>query len=214
MRFDASMPRVLEKTERRLGERLLLKGIRCSGPKCATVRRAYPPGAHGKKRGKRRGASEYGELLREKQKIRFLYGLDDREVERYSKKAARITGVFSSNFLRLLENRLDNVIFRLGLAESRRIARQLTSHGHVLVNGKRVSIPSYQVRAGDVIALREQILSSTLFYEFDARIKGYEAPRWLELDKAKKSGKVLRLPDAEDAATTIDIIKIKEFYSR
>lgn len=209
------MPRVLEKTERRLGERLLLKGIRCSGPKCATVRRAYPPGVHGKKRGKRRkGVSEYGELLREKQKIRFLYGLDDQDVERYSKKAARTVGLFSSNFLRLLESRLDNAIFRLGLTESRRIARQLTGHGHVLVNGKRVSIPSYQVRAGDVIALREQILSSPQFHEFDARIKGYEAPRWLELDKARKSGKVLHLPDAEDAATTVDIIKIKEFYSR
>ncbi len=209
------MPRVLEKVERRLGEKLLLKGSRCVGPKCASVRRAYPPGAHGKKRrGRKRGASEFGTLLAEKQKVRYLYGLDDGELERYSKKAASMPGVFSSNFLQLLETRLDNALFRLGFTESRRIARQVVSHGHVTVNGKTVNIPSYRVRKGEVISLKEKIISSPLFSELETRIKNYEPPQWLTLDRAKKSGEIVKMPEVEDAAVTVDVTKVKEFYSR
>lgn len=209
------MPRILEKVERRLGEKLFLKGSRCIGPKCASVRRAYPPGAHGKKkRGRRRGSSEFGSLLSEKQKVRYLYGLDDREVEKYSKKAASMPGVFSSNFLQLLETRLDNVLFRLGFTESRRIARQVVGHGHVLVNGRTVNIPSYRVRQEDAVALKEKIISSPLFSELGARLKNYEPPKWLTLDKAQKSGRVVRMPEAEDADITVDVTKVKEFYSR
>lgn len=211
------MQRILEKTERRLGEKLMLKGERCVGPKCAMVRRAYPPGVHGKKSkgGRRRGAlSEYGTLFREKQKIRFLYGLDDKKVEGYSKKAADKSGLFSSNFLQLLESRLDNAIFRLGFAGSRRIAKQLVSHGHVTVNGKTVTISSYAVRKGEVIALKEKILSSPLFTELETRLKKYEPPKWLELDRQKKAGTVKSMPEAEDAGMTFDVTKIKEFYSR
>ena len=210
------MPRILEKVERRLGEKLFLKGERCLGPKCAMVRRAYPPGAHHKAKGssRRRALSEYNTLLREKQKVRFLYGLDDKDVRKYNKKAASKPGIFSSNFLQILETRLDNVVFRLGLAESRRIARQLISHGHVKVNDRRVNAPSFLVKKGEVISLKEKILSSPLFTNLGTRLKKYEAPKWLELDKEKKSGKVLHLPSEEDAGVTADITKIKEFYSR
>lgn len=210
------MPRVLEKVERRLGEKLFLKGERCAGPKCALVRRAYPPGAHSKAKGspRRRALSEYNTLLREKQKVRFLYGLDDKDIQKYNKMAALRPGIFSSNFLQALETRLDNAVFRLGFSESRRIARQLISHGHVKVNDKRVNIPSYLVKKGDVISLKEKILSSPLFSNLETRLKNYEAPKWLELDKGKKSGKVLHLPGEEDARITADITKVKEFYSR
>ena len=211
------MSRVLEKVERRLGEKLFLKGHRCLGPKCAYIRRGYPPGLHGKKKSggrHRRGLSEYGELLREKQKIRYLYGLGDKDIARYSKKAASTSGVFSSNLLRMLESRLDNAVFRLGFTESRRIARQVVNHGHVLVNSKMVSIPSFQIKRGDTIALKEKILSSPLFSELEIKIKKYEAPQWLELDRTNKAGKVTRLPEADDAGVSADVTKIKEFYSR
>lgn len=220
------MPKVLEKVERRLGEKLFLKGHRCASPKCAHIRRGYPPGAHGgrKGRGRRRGLSEYAELLREKQKVRYMYGLDDKDVSRYAKRAASRSGVFSSNFLCLLETRLDNVVFRLGFAESRRAARQLVSHGHITVNpalskksgagARTVTIPSYQVKPGDEISIKEHSLSSPLFSDLETRLKKYETPAWLEPDLAQKSGSVSRLPEAEDAGITMDITKIKEFYSR
>lgn len=208
------MPRVLEKVERRLGEKLMLKGIRCAGPKCAQTRRSYAPGPRGKGQGRKRGLSEYGTLFREKQKIRYMYGLDDREIERYSKRVASKPGLFSSNFLQLLESRLDNAFFRMGFAESRRIARQIINHGHVLVNGKTVSIPSYRIKKGDAVSIKERILSSPLFAELETRLKKYGPPRWIELDAAKKTGTVLRLPGLDDAGVTVDVTKIKEFYSR
>ncbi|QQG45106.1 MAG: 30S ribosomal protein S4 [Candidatus Sungiibacteriota bacterium] len=208
------MVHVLEKKERRLGEKLLLKGDRCSGPKCALIRRGYPPGIHGKKKGRRRGSSEYKQLLNEKQKIRFLYGLDDRDMEQYSKKAASRSGIFSSNLTRLLERRLDNTVFRLGLAVSRHNARQLVGHGHVLVNSKTVNIPSFQVKKDDLISLKESSLKSDLFRDLEMRLKKYEAPAWLSLDKNKKVGKVVGLPENENVGAVADITKIKEFYSR
>lgn len=211
------MTRVLEKTERRLGEKLFLKGERCTSPKCAMIRRAYPPGAHGKSKGRsrRRGSgSEFGLLMREKQKVRFLYGLDDKDIERYNIKASTKAGIYSANFLGLLETRLDNAVFRLGFAESRRIARQLVGHGHVLVNNRVVDIPSYQVKKGDVVSLKEKSLASPIFSELEPRLKKHEAPKWLMVDKVKKTGTVSRLPDADDAGITMDIAKIKEFYSR
>jgi small subunit ribosomal protein S4 len=212
--------RVLEKVERRLGEKLLLKGERCAGPKCAVVRRSGPPGVHGGgkkaggKGGRRRNASEYGVLLREKQKVRFMYGLDDREMERYSKEAAQRRGIYSENFLPLLEGRIDNTVFRLGLAESRRVARMMVTHGHITVNGKRVSTPSYRVKKGNIIAVRVGSLPSLLFAGLEARLKKIQVPHWLSLDPAKKAGTVAGIPVAEDILFSIDIPKIKEFYSR
>ena len=208
------MVKILEKVERRLGEKLFIKGDRCLGPKCVTVRRAYPPGVHGKRRTRRREGTGYGLLLAEKQKLRFLYGLDDREIARYSNKASTKKGIYASNILQMLEARFDNIVFRLGLADSRRSGRQLITHGHVLVNGKVVHIPSYTVRKGDVISLKERILKSPLYAHFNERIKKYEPPQWLILDKVKKTGTLKDAPYADDWGLTIDVAKIKEFYSR
>jgi small subunit ribosomal protein S4 len=207
------MPRVLEKTERRLGEKLFLKGDRCTGPKCAMVRRAYPPGFHGKKIGRRRNLSEYGELLRVKQKIRFLYGLDDKDIKRYAKEAALMTGVFSSNITRLLESRLDNIVFRSGFAVSRRMARSMVNHGHILVNGKVVNVPSYRVKKGDHVALKDKSFSEEYLSELDAKLKKFETPKWLALDKSKRECTVVDIPEVEEFETMFDISKIKEFYS-
>lgn len=206
--------RILEKVERRLGEKLMLKGDRCAGPKCALTRRAYPPGMHGKKKVRRRAGSEYSLLLREKQKVRFAYGLDDKAVERYSKEAVSTRGIFAINFLRKLEMRLDNAVFRLGLTSSRRVARQAVSHGHITVNGKTVTISSYQVRKGDMVATKDRPSSHAFFGDLDMRLKKYETPKWLELDKAKKTGSVKNQPEMEDMAVLVDVTKIKEFYSR
>ena len=206
------MVKILEKVERRLGEKLFIKGDRCAGPKCAMVRRSYAPGVHGK--GRRREPSEFGQLMREKQKIRFLYGLDDKDLKRYITIALMHKGAFTAHVLRLLECRLDNVVYRLGLAHSRRMARQAVDHGHVTVNGKIVSIPSYRVKKGDVIAPKEHSLKSGVFAGLEERIKSYEAPRWLSLDKGQKTGTMTADPEADDIQTTVDITKIKEFYSR
>lgn len=210
------MTKVLEKVERRLGEKLFIKGERCAGPKCALVRKSYAPGAHGKGKGKgrRRDPSEFGALFREKQKIRFAYGLDDKDLKRYITIAVSQKGTFGANVLKLLERRLDNVLYRLGFADSRRMARQAVGHGHVTVNGKRVSIPSYQTKRGNIIALKERSLNSGFFKGIDDKIRSYDAPRWLLLDKGKKIGTVTRDPETDDVQTTVDITKVKEFYSR
>lgn len=208
------MTRLLEKVERRLGEKLFLKGERCVGPKCAATRRAYPPGAHGKKRTRKRGLSEFGQLMREKQKVRYLYGLDDRDIERYSKEAASSSGVYSTHFLQALERRLDNVVFRLGLADSRRIARALVNHGHVMVNAKRVDIPSYRVKKGDSIMMKESIWSTPLFANFEIKIKKHQTLPWLVFDQNTKVGTVTDFPGEGDQEAIFDATKIKEFYSR
>lgn len=208
------MPRILEKTERRLGEKLFLKGDRCIGPKCALTRRSYPPGARGKSRRRGRGLSEYGELLKEKQKVRFLYGLDDSDIRRYTKKGELMAGVFSSNFWRMLESRLDNAVFRLGLAPSRRIARQMVTHGHIGLNGRLVNIPSVQLKTGDTVSIKESSQRSALFRELDSRLKRVEPPVWLSLDKARKAGKVIAPPEVEHLEIDFNATKIKEFYSR
>lgn len=209
------MPRFLEKIERRLGEKLLIKGERCAGPKCAAVRRAYIPGAHGRVRGKRRrGLSEYGSLLKEKQILRFIYGLDDQDIERYSREAVFKRGIFASIILSLLESRLDNVVFRLGFTESRRAARQAVSHGHIMVDGKTVRIPSYRLSVGELVSIKERALGFGAFLNLEIRIKKYEPPKWLELDRGKKTAKVIGVPDVGDSGITIDVAKIKEFYSR
>ena len=202
-----------EKIERRLGERLFLKGDRCLGPKCAVVRRNYPPGMQGTKR-RRKESSEYGSLLREKQKIRFFYGIDNKDIKRYSEIALTKRGVFSFHVLQMLEQRLDNVVFRLGLADSRRQARQMVTHGLVVIGGKAVRTPSYQVRAGEVIGLKERATKSPLVEAAEQRIKKYEAPQWLTIDKQKRTGTVVRYPEEGDLEIMFDASKIKEFYSR
>lgn len=206
------MPKVLEKVERRLGERLFLKGERCAGPRCSAIRRASPPGARKRTAGRRkRASSEFGLLMREKQKARFFYGLDDHEIEMYSQKAAR-TGLHSAQFLCFLESRLDTVVRHCAFAVSQREARHLITYGHILVNNKKVTIPSYQVKKGNVVAVRERSLSSPRFADLDARIKKHVSPPWIALDAQKKQGTVTGVP--EGAAFAFDAAKIKEFYSR
>src|SRR3989344_4718411 len=199
--------RILEKVERRLGEKLFLKAERCVGPKCAFTRRSFPPGVQGKKR--RRGFSEFGELLREKQRVRFLYGLDDKDVKRYTKQAESAAGVFSSNFWLVLESRLDNIVFRLGFVPSRRVARQTVSHGHILLNGKTVNIPSIQLRKGDVVSIKENSLRSPLFADLESHLKKIETPPWLSLDKNGKSGKVVAPPEVANLEIDINVMKVK-----
>lgn len=210
------MAHLLEKVERRLGEKLFIKGDRCIGPKCASVRRAYPPGAHGKKkRGGRGGGSEYSLLLRGKQKVRYLYNLDDKDIKRYSTKAEQKSGVFSSNFFIMLEKRLDNVVYRLGFTTSRRAARHAVKYGHITINGKAVNIPSYQVKKGESIGIKEGSSANGLFTDIEIRLKKYEPPVWLTLDGAKKSAVIAGQPDPNEGISTgIDFTKIKEFYSR
>lgn len=202
-----------EKIERRLGERLFLKGSRCLGPKCAVVRRNYPPGIQGTKR-RRKDSSEYGSLSREKQKVRYFYGIDNKDIKRYTEAALKRRGVFSFHVLQLLERRLDNVVFRLGFAESRRQARQMVTHGLVMIGGRTVRTPSYQVRKGEEVALKEGATKSLLVAAAEQRIKKYEPPQWLQIDKAKRTGSVLRVPGEGDVEIIFDASKIKEFYSR
>ncbi|MEK7541800.1 MAG: 30S ribosomal protein S4 [Patescibacteria group bacterium] len=210
------MPKILEKVERRLGEKLFLKGDRCIGPKCAAARRAYPPGNKGKKRPRGRGGSEYGELMREKQKMRFFYGLDDAEIKRYVGSAVRERGLFRDNFLRLIERRLDVIVWRLGLAPSRRSARQLIGHGHVTVNGRLVSAPSYAVRQGETIAVarrREPAYAAAEESDHPSATMG-ALPRWLARDAKKPEGTVVGMPEPDELGHSFDVVKIKEFYSR
>ena len=202
-----------EKTERRLGERLFLKGDRCLGPKCAVVRRNYPPGMQGTKR-RRKDSSEYGSLSREKQKVRYFYGIDNKDIKRYTETALKRRGVFSFHVLQLLERRLDNVVFRLGFAESRRQARQMITHGLVMINHKIVRTPSYQTRKGEKVILKERAIQSPLGVSAAERIKKCEPPQWLEIDRSTRAGSVLRIPEEGDVEIIFDISKIKEFYSR
>jgi small subunit ribosomal protein S4 len=194
---------------RREGQKLFLKGARCFTEKCGVERRSYPPGEHG--RGRMR-QSEYRQQLREKQKARRYYQLLERQFRSYYEKAARQPGVTGDNLLRLLERRLDNVLVRLGFAASRRQARQLVSHGHFLVNGRRVDIPSYQVRADDVISLKsgsaaEDVVRTAT--ELTAAV-----PAWLQADHDSLTAKVLRLPERSEIATPVAEQLIIELYSK
>lgn len=211
------MPRILEKVERRLGEKLFLKGDRCVGPKCAAVRRAYPPGrragARGRGRG-RRGGSEFGELLREKQKVRFFYMLDDGQIKRYVEKASRENGIFGDNLMRLLERRLDTLVWRSGFASSRRTTHQAVVHGHITVNGRTIASPSYIVKAGDVICIGERARGSGLFQGLMDRLRSVRPPSYLSLDKERLCATLTRLPEGGELGLTFDAAKVKEFYSR
>jgi small subunit ribosomal protein S4 len=211
------MPKILEKTERRLGEKLFLKGDRCVGPKCAMVRRAYAPGIHGVKKGKGKGrpgkSSEFGDMQREKQKVRFFYGLDDRDIERYVRQASAQSGLFDANMFRLLESRLDVVVRRLGLVPSGRAARQAVVHGHIAVNGRAVRTPSYRTKKGDVIALTGKAGRTSAFASLGERLATVQTPMWLALDPARKTGTVSGVPDRGQSGMTFDLVRIKEFYS-
>jgi small subunit ribosomal protein S4 len=198
-----------EKRERSLGTKLFLKGARCLGPKCVTVRRPNPPGPHTKLR---RKLSEYGKQLREKQRIQWSYGLRESQLERLFAEALKNPAVTGDMVFRLLEQRLDNVAFRLGFASSRSVARQLVGHGHFVVNGRKVTIPSYRVKAGDVIGIRAASKDHPLFKELSNTLKTYEPPQWLHMDKEKYEGKVISLP--KDFDMEFDVNMVVDYYSK
>jgi small subunit ribosomal protein S4 len=191
--------------------KLYLKGDRCYSDKCAVVVKNYPPGQHGQGRKK---VSEYGTQLREKQKVRRMYGILERQFSNYFEKAERQKGVTGENLLRLLELRLDNVVYRLGLASSRVDARQLVRHGHFTIDGRKVNIPSCLVKMGQVIAVSEKSRKSPKFEEIAAAIAHRNAPQWLEQDKDNLSGKVITWPVREDMDQNINEQLIVELYSR
>ncbi len=201
---------------RREGEKLFLKGARCMSPKCSFERRSYPPGQHGKDAQFRRGrGSDYSLQLREKQKARRVYGVLERQFRRYFREALRRPGLTGSNLLAILESRLDNVIYRLGWADSRNHARLLVQHGHFLVNGRRTNIPSYLVVPGDVISVREGSRKRAYFKELRAYMEDRPAaPEWLQVDPAAMQGTVLRMPERRDIDLPLNEQLIVEYYSR
>jgi small subunit ribosomal protein S4 len=194
---------------RREGQKLFLKGERCMTEKCGVERRSYPPGEHG--RGRVR-ASEYRNQLREKQKARRFYGVLERQFAGYYEKASRQEGVTGDNLLRMLERRFDNVLVRLGFAASRRQARQLIRHGHWSINGRRVDIPSYQVRDGDVIAVKAETGAVDLIR--DATELTAQVPAWLQADHDALTAKVLRRPERREITTPVQEQLIVELYSK
>lgn len=196
---------------RRIGEKLFLKGERCFTPKCAMIKKPYKPGVHKKTRVL---LSEYGRQLNEKQKIRKTYGLLEKQFKNYVKAAIKEKGDSRENLMKKLEKRLDNTVFRLGWAKSRNLARQIVSHGHILVNNRKVNIPSYQVKIGDVIALKEKSKKSSLFENLKISLKKYQTPSWLSLNKEKLEGKVVSQPTIEDLGDLSGIGMIIEYYSR
>ncbi|NLU50794.1 MAG: 30S ribosomal protein S4 [Syntrophomonadaceae bacterium] len=197
---------------RREGEKLYLKGERCYSEKCGVERKPYGPGQHGKSR--RGKPTEYGLQLREKQKARRIYGVLERQFRNYFAKAERQAGVTGANLLILLERRLDNVVYRLGFAGSRKEARQLVNHGHFLLNGKKATIPSMLVRVGDTIEVNPASKESPKFKEIQAQAAYKTPPEWLEMNADNLSGRVLAYPRREDIDVPIDEHLIVELYSR
>jgi small subunit ribosomal protein S4 len=197
---------------RREGEKLFLKGSRCYTDKCALTRRAYAPGQHGQKRKKQ---SEYGVQLREKQKAKSFYGVLESQFRKYFEEAARSKEVTGTRLLQILESRLDNVVYRLGLATSRSQARQLVRHGHFEVNGVKVNIPSYLTKVGDVIKVRESSANSEIFKQIvEANENGRPVPTWLESNLADKTGKIVALPTREEIDLPVQEHLIVELYSK
>ncbi len=198
---------------RREGVRLYLKGERCFSGKCAIEKRAYPPGEQAQRRMRRR-ISDYGIQLREKQKLRRMYGLLERQFRRYFAQAARRTGVTGEVLLQLLERRLDNVVYRLGFASSRAQARELVSHGHLMVNDRRVNIPSYQVRAGDTVSVAEPSRGCPPIVAAVAGAGGRRLPAWLQIEGDAMRGTVLSIPRRDEIDTQIQEELVVEYYSR
>lgn len=212
---------------RRLGEKLFLKGERCFTPKCAIVKRAYGPGPKSKRRIS--ALSEYGVQLREKQRVKEIYGLRERQFKNYVVKAmakkspknksevkdAAIQEKSFPDFLvESLEQRLDNVVFRMGIANSRKAARQMVVHGHFMVNNHGVSKPSYQLRIGDIVSIKTTSLAKKVFQDLKLRFVKHEFPSWVGQDKEKIEGKINALPVKEEANIPVDLKAVGEFYSR
>ena len=196
---------------RREGDKLFLKGDRCYTDKCAIARRGYAPGQHGQGRKK---MSEYGTQLREKQKAKRYYGLLENQFYHYFELASKMSGKTGENLLKVLESRLDNVVYRAGFAMSRPEARQLVSHGHFTVNGKAVNIPSYQVKAGDVVAIVEKSMSSDKIKGVLEANASRPALNWLSVDKNKAQATVVNLPERGEIDLQVEEQLIVELYSK
>ena len=195
---------------RREGNKLFLKGDKCYLDKCPFNKRPLPPGQHGAGRKK---VSEYGQQLREKQKTKRIYGVQEGQFRHYYEIAERKKGITGENMLSLLERRLDNVVFRMGIGVSRTQARQIVNHAHLTVNGRTVTVPSYIVKAGDVIAVKENRKNNKFFEQVKSSKVG-NLPKWLEFDPEKLEGKVLALPTREDVDSQIAEHRIVELYSK
>ena len=204
-----------EKIERRLGERLLLKGERSLSPKSSIVKNPYPPGIHGNKRGQKK-LSEYGQQLKSKQKVRNTYRMLEKQFKNYIKSTLGSKKNLAETIINKFEHRLDNVVYRLGIAQSRDQARQLVNHGHILVNGRKVTIPSYGVKKGDEVRIREGSKKSPFFTALVPQwLTKYEVPLWLEMDKTKITGRVKGYPTVEESGINPnDLQAIIEYYSR
>ena len=198
---------------RRVGEKLFLKGERCMTPKCAMVKRNYPPGFHGPTRGRRK-ISDYGTQLMEKQKAKKYYNVMEKQLRLTFEKASQKSGDAGKNFLRLLEMRLDNVVFRLGFATSRNQARQLVNHGHFDVNGVKTDIASFIVKPGQEIAVRGRSKKSPYFKQTAEKLKKSELPAWLNMQVSELKAKVLHEPADTDLPTNINVQMIIEYYSK
>ncbi|WP_353684021.1 30S ribosomal protein S4 [Thermodesulfovibrio sp. 3907-1M] len=196
---------------RREGMKLFLKGTRCYTEKCAFERRKYPPGQHGHNRGK---LSDYGLQLREKQKVKRIYGVMERQFKNYFEKATKMKGVTGENLLRLLERRLDNVVYRMGFALNRRQARQLVKHGYFMVNGRKVDIPSYLVRPGDIIEIIPSGKELEVIKESFALAEQRGFPEWIEVNTEEMKGKFVRLPERDEIQLSVQEQLIVEFYSK
>ncbi len=196
---------------RREGEKLFLKGDRCYTEKCAVERRKYPPGQHGQGFKK---LSDYGIQLREKQKVRKIYGLLERQFRRYFYEAERRKGITGEILLQLVESRLDNTVYRMGFAPNRVRARQLISHGHIVVNGKKINLPSYQVREGDSVSVKDSSRDMPEIIDSLSKVEHRGIPAWVEVDSVNHTGKVLRIPSRDEIQLPVQEQLIVELYSK
>ncbi len=196
---------------RREGQKLFLKGARCYSDKCSVTRRNYAPGQHGQKRAK---LSEYGTQLREKQKTKSFYGVGEKQFRGYFEMASNKKGITGENLLQILESRLDNVVYRMGFGVSRPQARQLVTHGNIEVNGRKVDVASYLVKAGDIVAIREIRKDNPVVKENIEANSSRPVPEWLEVDREKLSGRVIRLANREDIDLPVEEHLIVELYSK
>ena len=199
---------------RRQGEKLFLKGTRCTTEKCAVTKRAYPPGQHGQGGKRRSKLSNYGLQMKEKQKVKRIYGVLEKQFRRYFQIASKSKGVTGKVLLQLLERRLDNVVFRMGLGLSRAQARQIVRHNHIAVNNRRVNIPSYLIVEGDIIQVKAKEKAQNKIKENLELSKDRTVPAWLEFKPLELSAKVLRLPGKDDIQQTIQEQLIVELYSK
>lgn len=199
---------------RREGQKLFLKGPKCYTEKCPVDRRTYPPGQHGPAQARKRKQSEYATQLREKQKVKRIYGVLENQFRNYFDRAVRQKGVTGENLLAQLERRLDNVLVRIGFAATHAQARQFVRHGHVVVNGKKVNIPSYQVAKGDEVSVKEKMKKNVQLAGALQLVGGRGTPHWLELNAENVTGRILSLPKREDINLPIQERMIVELYSK